>query len=196
MKLSKLALLSAICCGLGATSASAQDVYRQAGFNQSGMAYGQVAQVSCDCGEPVCGCEAAIDCGCADGCDADGCDTFCGDGCEPACGAEGGCDPCMSYDGGCDSACGDGCDSACGCGSSCPLDLNLGCCDLGDPFSLFGEHCGWTAGGWVSLGYHDKAIPLFNSRPDNFQLHQAWIYAEKAIDTSCGFDIGGRVDFM
>ena len=37
---------------------------------------------------------------------------------------------------------------------------------------------------------------LFNNRPDEYNLHQAWLYAEKAIDTSCGFDIGGRIDYM
>ena len=46
------------------------------------------------------------------------------------------------------------------------------------------------------MGYHSRANALFNSRPDEFQLHQAWLYAEKAIDTSCGFDIGGRIDYV
>ena len=27
-------------------------------------------------------------------------------------------------------------------------------------------------------------------------MQQAWVYAEKAIDTSCGFDIGGRIDYL
>ena len=46
------------------------------------------------------------------------------------------------------------------------------------------------------MGYHNKALPAFNTNPDNYQLHQAWLYAEKAIDTSCGFDIGGRIDYL
>jgi hypothetical protein len=56
--------------------------------------------------------------------------------------------------------------------------------------------CGWSAGGWASVGYHTAANTLFNSRPDEVQLHQAWLYAEKAIDTSGGFDIGGRIDYI
>nr|WP_315853738.1 porin [Novipirellula artificiosorum] len=99
----------------------------------------------------------------------------------------------------CDSgSCDSGCDSA-GC-----LDmgcLDMGClggeCCLGDPWELFGStDSGWSAGGWMQLGYHSNAIPLFNNRPDEVQLQQAWLYAEKAIDTSCGFDIGGRIDYL
>ncbi|MFU7557117.1 porin [Stieleria sp. JC731] len=120
---------------------------------------------ACDCGEPVCGCEAI----------------------------DSGCDPCGDA---CDVGCDGGCDSACGCGSGSLLPGLLGDCCLGDQWSLFGENCGWAAGGWVQMGYHSKALPLFNSRPDNYQLHQAWLYAEKAIDTSCGFDIGGRIDYV
>ena len=71
----------------------------------------------------------------------------------------------------------------------------MDCC-LGDPYTLFGEHCGWSAGGWLQFGYHNRANSLFNSRPDELQLHQAWLYAEKAVDGSCGLDIGGRIDYM
>ncbi|QEF96504.1 hypothetical protein Mal15_05320 [Stieleria maiorica] len=123
---------------------------------------------ACDCGEPVCGCEVVA-----------GCDP-CGDACDSGCG-----------DAGCDSGC---CDSGCGLGGG--LGSLLGDCCLGEQWSLFGEHCGWSAGGWVQMGYHNNALPLFNSRPDEYQLHQAWLYAEKAIDTSCGFDIGGRIDYV
>ena len=123
-------------------------------------------------------CAAACDCG------------------EPVCGCESAdscCDPCGDVcDSGCDSGC---CDSGCSLGSL--LDAcSLGDCCLGDQWSLFGEHCGFSAGGWIQMGYHSNSIPLFNSRPDEFQLHQAWLYAEKAIDTSCGFDIGGRIDYV
>ena len=122
---------------------------------------------SCDCGQPACGCESIA----------------------PSCGCDMGCD------GGCDS----GCDS-CGCGAgSCigdSLDCLTGDCCLGDPYTLFGEHNGWSVGGWLSLGYHNKAVPIFNDRPEELNLHQAWLYAEKAIDTSCGFDIGGRIDYL
>lgn len=93
-----------------------------------------------------------------------------------------------------DPSCGcetDGCDG--GCDSLCGLG---GDCCLGEPFSLFGEHCGWTAGGWLQMGYHTNSNGLFNNRPDELQLQQAWLYAEKGIDTRCGFDIGGRVDVL
>ena len=126
------------------------------------------AEKGCDCGEPVCGCELVTP-----SCDTGICD--------------GGCD------GGCDSAgCGCGSGSGCGVGSI----LTGGDCCLGDPWTLFGESNGWSAGGWLQLGYHSDALPLFNSRPDELQLHQAWLYAEKAIDTSNGFDIGGRIDYL
>ena len=111
--------------------------------------------------------------------------TSCGDGCDSGCG-----DACDAY----------GCDSMCGCGSSCGLGLScfdgLGECCLGDQWSLFDEHCGWSAGGWVQLGYHSKRNSLFNSRDSEYQLHQGWLYAEKAVDGSCGLDIGGRIDYV
>ncbi len=163
MKLSKMALVAAIACGIHAGSAFGQ---------QASYGVQQVACADCDCGQPVCGCEAPATC-----------DSSCGAGCDSACGS------------GCDSACGSGCDSGCGCGLGSCMD-KLGCCDLGDAWTLFDEHCGWTAGGWASVGAHSAALPLFNSRPDEVQLHQAWLYAEKAIDTSSGFDIGGRIDYI
>lgn len=126
-----------------------------------------LALAQCGCTDSVCGCESVSSCDTMDDCGGGGCDDFCGGGCDDFCG------------GGCDDSCGGGCD-----------------CDLGDPFLLFEEHCGWSAGGWVQMGYHNKANVLFNSRPDEFQLHQAWLYAEKAIDTSCGFDLGGRIDYL
>lgn len=74
-------------------------------------------------------------------------------------------------------------------------DLTGDCC-LGDPYTLFGEHCGWSAGGWLQLGYHDEANSLFNTRPDEVQLQQAWLWAEKSVDGSNGLDIGGRIDYI
>ncbi|TWU56070.1 outer membrane beta-barrel protein [Rubripirellula reticaptiva] len=123
---------------------------------------------ACDCGEPACGCESI--------------DTSCGCG-----------------DNSCDGGCSMGCDSGCDSGSCLSGLADLGSCSdccLGDPYTLFGEHCGWSAGGWVQMGYHSKGNGLFNSRPDELQLQQAWLYAEKAIDTSNGFDIGGRIDYL
>ncbi|MDE0862717.1 MAG: outer membrane beta-barrel protein [Rubripirellula sp.] len=128
---------------------------------------------NCDCGEPVCGCEPA--------CDGDACD------------------------GGCDS----GCDSA-GCGLDiglCDRISSLACrdCCIGDPWQLFGECNRITAGGWLQTAYQSDLQGFglgsagrsnFNSYPKHFQLQQGWLFAERAIDASCGFDIGGRVDFL
>ena len=171
MKLSKLALVAAIACGFHAGTAFADQA-------------NDIQQVSCtaapcDCGQPVCGCETVGDCGCNAGCDS-------------SCGA--------TCDGGCAATCDGGCDSGCGLGSCLGGGLGLGdcmgdCC-IDDPCELFGEHCGWNAGGWVQLGYHTDALPIFNDRPDELNLHQAWLWAEKAIDTSCGFDMGGRIDYV
>ncbi|MEL7266877.1 MAG: outer membrane beta-barrel protein, partial [Planctomycetota bacterium] len=36
----------------------------------------------------------------------------------------------------------------------------------------------------------------FNTRPDELQLQQSWLYVQKELDTSCGFDIGGRFDYV
>lgn len=101
------------------------------------------------------------------------------------------------------SGCGDDCD---GC-DACDLSRHgdgifdgrfLQHCDAGDgePFSLFGEVAGFTIGGWAQLGYHSQNLPLFNSRKYDYQLHQAWLYAERATDGSCGLDIGGRIDYV
>jgi len=59
-------------------------------------------------------------------------------------------------------------------------------------------------GGWFSAGIYANGFgaplngPLgFNDLGDGFNLHQAWIFAEKAVNTGgCGFDWGYRIDFM
>ena len=166
MKLSKLALLAALISGASAGANEGRHAYYQENNNEAG-----VALVShCECGEAVCGCEAT-------------------------CGVEPTCEAAPSCDGGCDSSCDGGCDSGCGCGIGGAIE-KFGCCDLGDPWTLFGENCGWSAGGWVAIGGHSAADTLFNTRPDEVQLHQAWLYAQKAIDTENGFDIGGRIDYI
>jgi hypothetical protein len=150
MKLSKLALIAAIACGTYAGEVRADQT-------------NEIQLVSCDCGEPACGCETAANC-----------DTGC---CE-------------------EESCAGGCDSGCGLGlGDCLSDLSGDCC-LGDPYQLFGEYCGWSAGGWVSLGYSSQQLPAFNTLDDTVQLQQGWLFAEKAIDTSNGFDIGGRIDYV
>ena len=120
---------------------------------------------------------------------------------------------------GCDEdACDSGCDSV-GCG----LDigngrvrnrigdiLSIGDCCLGEPWQLFGDYKRISVGGWAQLGYQSRqqsfggppspsqpnATQGFNDYPDHLQLQQGWMFAEKAIDASCGLDIGGRVDFL
>jgi len=166
MKLTKLALMAAIACGTYASNALADQP------NDIRL----VSCASCDCGEPVCGCEE-VAC-----CDADPC---CDSGCDAGC-CDSGC---------CDSGC---CDSGFGLGLMDHFDDMIGCgdCCLGDPCSLFGECGPYSAGGWVQTGFHTSDLPIFNDRSDRFNLHQAWLWAERSIDTSCGFDIGGRIDYV
>ena len=89
---------------------------------------------------------------------------------------------CASMGGGCASA---------SCGGGCLSD-----CDLGDQWTLFGDVGPFSMGGWAQMGYHSAANSLFNSRADEVQLHQAWMWIEKAVDGSNGLDIGGRFDMM
>ena len=88
-----------------------------------------------------------------------------------------------------------GCDDDPGIFGHCPINSGCGS-GMGEPWVLFGECGNLKMGGWASLGYHNKALPLFNSRPHDYQLHQAWLYAERTADTSDGFGIGGRIDYV
>lgn len=72
---------------------------------------------------------------------------------------------------------------------------------MGDAYSisshLFCEDSPWSVGGWTQLGYHSDSNGLFNSRPDELNLHQQWFYIEKALDASdCCWDWGFRADLM
>jgi hypothetical protein len=169
MRLKRLAFLAAMCCCGTAMTAAHSTAAGEAGVIQVGY---------CDCGEAVCGCEPVADC--------------CGGCGEAVCG----CEPVAACDSGC---CDSGCDSGCAAGSCLTGCCSLkGCmkCDLGDPCSILGECGPYSAGGWVQMGYFNKANTLFNSYQDNFQLQQAWLWAEKSLDTSCGCDWGGRVDYL
>ena len=41
-------------------------------------------------------------------------------------------------------------------------------------------------GGWFQGGYTDESNDLFNSRPDSFNLHQAYFFAEKVAESKDG----------
>ncbi len=190
IKLNKLAILTAVVCGTPALASEGRQAYYESNEYESNAVapVGFLSHSShCDCGEAVCGCEMAPS--------------------DPACGAEmmmsePGCGMELMSNPGCDMGePGCGMDMSCSSNSCGGLGMggildNLDCGEMEDPWVLFGEACGWSAGGWLQMGAHSKALPLFNSRPDEFQLHQAWLYAEKAIDTSNGFSVGGRIDYL
>ena len=78
--------------------------------------------------------------------------------------------------------------------------IGLGDCCLGEPWTLMQALHGdceplVNVGGWLSFGYHDDSNGLFNDRPDQLALHQAWVYAEKAA-VECESPLGFRVDLM
>jgi len=73
----------------------------------------------------------------------------------------------------------------------------------GDPWTLFPEDAPFVIGGWVQGGYHNKTTPLsttrgdglaFNDVPHRFNIHQAYLYAERVADGDQGFDWGFRLD--
>ena len=85
-----------------------------------------------------------------------------------------------------------GCDDGCGSGSQLGglglrdriSNIFTGDCDYGDPWTLSGFLHGdneprVNIGGWVQSGYHSEDNGLFNDRPDEWNLHQAWLFAEK-----------------
>lgn len=93
--------------------------------------------------------------------------------------------------------------ASCGCESCTAIAACDDCaCDTGgsdcEPWTLFNQdNCyGIGIGGWISAGYHSQSNGQFNNRPDEFNLHQAWLYAERVADGSCGLDWGFRVDAM
>ncbi|MGI9576999.1 MAG: porin [Microthrixaceae bacterium] len=153
--------------------------------------------------------------------------------CLTGCNDCGGCDAAA---GSCDGGCGSGCGGGCGAGRSCGCGRGGGvvnrlrnghvagligrlhgrdtgccgphCCDFGDPWTLFDEHCsGFNMGGWISYGStinsHGNTTgrgndPLgFNNVADGVVLNQFWLWAGKEADTGgCGSDFGYRVDYI
>ncbi len=101
-----------------------------------------------------------------------------------------------SCDVGCDSLCGDDSCDSCGLGGLGLLG-GLGECCLGDPWKLCdGDICGWTIGGWTSVGYHTARTASFDTYDGRVQLAQQWLYAEKVADGECGLGFGGRIDYL
>ena len=144
--------------------------------NGNSIQLAQCAMPACGAPAPACGVPAPA-CGAA----------------APACGVPA--PACGAAAPACGAPCGGGCDT--GCGGGCGLGI---CdCNLGDAWSLMGALHGdcppaVTIGGWFSAGYHSAGNDLFNSRPDNFALHQGWLYAEKVASSDSPF--GFRADFM
>lgn len=74
--------------------------------------------------------------------------------------------------------------------------------DLSD--MILGEGSSVDFGGWVAFGLTTGQTGLFNggastddgSTEDQFANTQSWVYLEKSMDTSEGFDWGGRFDAM
>lgn len=54
----------------------------------------------------------------------------------------------------------------------------------------------WQIGGWIQVGQHTKSNGQFNNRPQNYNLHQAYVFLEKVADGSEGLDFGGRIDYV
>lgn len=79
-----------------------------------------------------------------------------------------------------------------------PLALASQVFGQGELWSSFaGEEAVLDIGGWFQGGYHSASTGLFNSTPDRVNLHQGWLYMQKAADpTENGVGFGGRVDFM
>ncbi len=52
-----------------------------------------------------------------------------------------------------------------------------------------------NVGGWFQTGYHSQSNDLFNNQPDEFNLHQGWLYVEKVAEAKDGrLGFGFRFD--
>ena len=64
------------------------------------------------------------------------------------------------------------------------------------PWSLFNFE-NLNVGGWFQGGYHTASNDLFNSAPDDFNLHQGWLFVERVAEpTNGGLGFGFRFDGM
>jgi hypothetical protein len=67
--------------------------------------------------------------------------------------------------------------------------------ELGEPWLISDQLEGpIEIGGWTQIGYHTTDNGMFNSRPNQLQLHQQYLHIEKVTDTECGWDWGFRID--
>ncbi|MEZ6092843.1 MAG: outer membrane beta-barrel protein [Pirellulaceae bacterium] len=71
--------------------------------------------------------------------------------------------------------------------SETPAPISLDCGDNKPDIEI---------GGWSQLGYHNRSTGMFNNHPDQLQLHQTWLYAEKIADGSQGLGFGFRIDYV
>ena len=111
-------------------------------------------------------------------------------------GADCGCSTGGCSTGGCSTG---GCSTGgCGLGSGLGLGGLFGReCNHGEQWKLFGrgqEEPALDIGGWFQFGYHEESNDLFNNRPNEFNLHQGWLFVEKVADGSEGLGFGFRVD--
>ena len=177
MKLSKLALLSAIAGGMYAGTAWAevrQPARVQRTAFESYYAQDDSAPSPSDKASATEPAEPAA--APAVGCDAAGCD------------GAGACNAC----------------DTCGCADDC-CGLEFGtlgglidpCCTLGEPCKLFDDEClkcrGINIGGWITQSYtwntsnpEDRfnGIVTTTDRANEYQMNQMYMYVEKATDTS------------
>lgn len=64
------------------------------------------------------------------------------------------------------------------------------------PWSLFNFE-NLNVGGWFQGGYHSESNDLFNSQPDDFNLHQGWLFVERVAEAQDGrLGFGFRFDGM
>jgi hypothetical protein len=97
-----------------------------------------------------------------------------------------------------------------GCAGGCASDCNSccdSCCDAG-PWTLFGPFMeenapAWSAGGWISSGVYNNGYGINNNGPlgfrnlaEEYTLDQLWGWMERGMDTSYGWDVGFRADFI
>jgi len=89
------------------------------------------------------------------------------------------------------SGCSSGCDTDFGCGDGCD-----GGCDSAGGCGAGGFLDGLNVGGWLSMGWHSYNNTLFNQHADQFNVNQAWLYAEKVADGRQGLGFGARIDYL